>query len=156
MKELIISKLLVFVNGKIAFFLPNQSRKTFKKMALNLENSAESTKKMLKMSLLEIFSLNIRKNFTSYSKTHNKRLVIDLLNNKIEDIKSYFNNLFRLTFLDVYNHLVGNSYFELLSGLEQFNEFDKYSIKIKEPENLDNYINRYEHFIMTRKKRRRK
>ena len=112
---------------------------------------------LLEKSLLEIFSDDI-----SNSPNSNKRLIEELLNEKEEDNRNYFKNLFNLTFLDCLDHFTTKRVIEELQGLKTF-------LDIKNDENkskssilynkddlgfLEYYFNHYEEILNKRNSRR--
>lgn len=123
----VINELIEFIN-KLIFKVYNgqigQSR--FVKKFLNIEQSKnkniKENKKFIKKSLKDIFSVDIKKKYTNYNISHNKDLINNLLNEKDEEKKNLFENIFNLTFIDCMEHLCGKKYFKELEGLKSLDE----------------------------------
>ena len=77
-------------------------------------------KLFLNKSIGDIFSENISTKYTNYPLSHNKDLIQNLLNDEDTNRKKYFNNLFKLTFLDCLKHFRGSEQIKELIGLKTF------------------------------------
>ena len=163
-KFILIYNLRKFINNKIKEIYNNNigNKITIKKLFqpkkkiigyLNIDFNLM----LLEKSLLEIFSDDI-----SNSPNSNKRLIEELLNEKEEDNRNYFKNLFNLTFLDCLDHFTTKRVIEELQGLKTF-------LDIKNDENkskssilynkddlgfLEYYFNHYEEILNKRNSRR--
>ena len=95
----------------------------------------------------------------------NEILIKELINEKDDEKRTYFNNLFSLTFLDCLNHFINKKFIPILHDLELFKEIINDSNKSKK-KNLDTndkeYLNELESYfenyenILRRKKPRQK
>ena len=118
---------------------------------------------LLQKSLLEIFSENIINRIIIYhlDPNWNKRLIEKLLNEKDDDKRKYFENLFNLTFLDYLDHFTTKRVIEELQGLKTFldikndeNELKRLKLDDKEYLNsFEDFLNNYEEKLLNRKRR---
>ena len=116
----------------------------------------------MKKTLREIFSEKISGRIKNYPEDHNKIIIEGLINEKDEEKKIYFQNLFNLTFSDCLEYLRGDKYFEQLNGLELFSEFNeikqKYLVEYKDGEEyvklLKYYSKEYETIIKKKNPRK--
>ena len=69
-------------------------------------------------TLKEIFSEDISTKYISYSISHNRDLIQELINERDEEKRIKFNKLFNLTFFDCLKHFRGSEYIEELQGLD--------------------------------------
>ena len=120
--------------------------------------STEFNKELLKKTQGQIFSSSITTKFTNYPLDHNKQLIEKLLNEKNEERKEIFINLFNKTLLECIEHLIGKKEYKSLKGLEKFyqNEIQKKKIDKENKELLINVINKFEHIINEKKPRNKK
>ena len=79
-------------------------------------------KELLKKTPGEIFSADITSKFTNYPATHNKELILNLLNEKNEVKNKIFTNLFNKSLLECIEHIIGKKKYEGLEGLERIYE----------------------------------
>ena len=120
-------------------------------------NSVEFNRKFLKKNLKTIFSVKISKKYKIYDPDNNIKLIQRLLTDKNEEIKEYFEKLFKLTFLDCLKHFRGSEISPLLDGMTNYKEFREEFLNDKEyQKNLDHYVNNYEALQEKRKARPRK
>ena len=115
-------------------------------------------KELLKKTQGQIFSSSITTKFTNYPLDHNKQLIEKLLNEKNEERKEIFINLFNRTLLECIEHLIGKKEYKSLEGLEKFyqNEILKKKIDKENKELLINVINKFEDIINEKKPRNKK
>ena len=166
-KTILINKLLKFINNKIKEIYNNNIDNRTRLFILN-KNLAESTRldfnlMLLQKSLLEIFSENIINRIIIYhlDPNWNKRLIEKLLNEKDDDKRKYFENLFNLTFLDYLDHFTTKRVIEELQGLKTFldikndeNELKRLKLDDKEYLNsFEDFLNNYEEKLLNRKRR---
>ena len=163
-KHVVLSNIMDFVNEKIDYLYNGDiGNNIFKKkfLTLNKNQKADATvnynQKFLNKTLGEIFSDEISGKFTNYRPEHNKLLVKTLINEKDEKKRVYFNNLFKLSFLECLKHFRGTANIDELEGVKRFDaiketlhEEDEY-IKI-----LEYYIHNFENIIMRKKARKSK
>ena len=113
-------------------------KQLFKLKQKTLERSkANYNKLFLYRTLGSIFSEEISTKYTKHSPNHNKELINNLLNEKDNNKKEYFNDLFNITFMDVLNHFRGTKYIDKLCGLKNF---DIYCKELKYQNFCDEYI----------------
>ena len=166
-KTILINKLLKFINNKIKEIYNNNIDNRTRLFILN-KNLAESTRldfnlMLLQKSLLEIFSENNINRIIIYhlDPNWNKRLIEKLLNEKDDDKRKYFENLFNLTFLDYLDHFTTKRVIEELQGLKTFldikndeNELKRLKLDDKEYLNsFEDFLNNYEEKLLNRKRR---
>ena len=166
-KTILINKLLKFINNKIKEIYNNNIDNRTRLFILN-KNLVENTRldfnlMLLQKSLLEIFSENNINRIIIYhlDPNWNKRLIEKLLNEKDDDKRKYFENLFNLTFLDYLDHFTTKRVIEELQGLKTFldikndeNELKRLKLDDKEYLNsFEDFLNNYEEKLLNRKRR---
>ena len=166
-KTILINKLLKFINNKIKEIYNNNIDNRTRLFILN-KNLVESTRldfnlMLLQKSLLEIFSENNINRIIIYhlDPNWNKRLIEKLLNEKDDDKRKYFENLFNLTFLDYLDHFTTKRVIEEFQGLKTFldikndeNELKRLKLDDKEYVNsFEDFSNNYEEKLLNRKRR---
>ena len=129
-KRIVFTHLLKYINKQIKIKYNGKIGKGIYKKELQILNQAQIinsnatfNKELLNKTLYDIFSDKISSRYTNYPKDHNKVIIERLINEKDTEKRSYFQNLFNLTFLDCLEYLSGDKYFEQLNGLELFSEF---------------------------------
>ena len=129
-KRIVFTHLLKYINKQIKIKYNGKIGKgTFKKelQILNQAQIANSSitfnKELLNKTLYDIFSDKISSRYTNYSEDHNKKIIEELINEKDTEKRTYFQNLFNLTFSDCLEYLSGDKHFDQLNGLELFSEF---------------------------------
>ena len=166
-KTILINKLLKFINNKIKEIYNNNIDNRTRLFILN-KNLVENTRldfnlMLLQKSLLEIFSENNINRIIIYhlDPNWNKRLIEKLLNEKDDDKRKYFENLFNLTFLDYLDHFTTKRVIEEFQGLKTFldikneeNELKRLKLDDKEYLNsFEDFLNNYEEKLLNRKRR---
>lgn len=148
-KHLVLKNLLNFINNKITEKYPpniNKGNNTKKLLEINQKQKINVTiqfnQDFLYKTIGEIFSENISSKYTKYPLSHNKNVIQTLLNAEDINKRIYFNNLFKLTFIDSIRHFRGSQVIEELVGMEVFD-----SIK-KEFENDIDYLNSLQYYLM--------
>ena len=120
--------------------------------------------KFMNKQLKDIFSDTISTKYTRFPLKKNENLIKELLNEKDDEKKEYFNNLFSLTFSDCLNHFIDKKFIPILKDLELFEEIINDSKKLKKINlniNDQEYINELSYYlenyqnILRRKKPRR-
>jgi hypothetical protein len=162
-KHQVIENLKSFINSKIAEkYNNNIGQGLFIKKLLGMsqkikkDSSVDFNKDFLNESLGEIFSRSISTRYTNYRLNHNLFLIQSLVNEKNNDIRNYFLNLFKLTFLDALKHFRGTHKTEELNGLNGMDSIrEKYKNNPDFLKNLEYYIFNYES-IINRKRARMK
>ena len=172
-KSILINKLLLFINKKLIEIYNNEicSRicfKQLKKINSNIitHSRVDFNKNLLTKTLLEIFSEPISEKFSLHSKDHNKDLIKSLLNEKDDDKRYYFENLFNLYFLECIEHFTNKRTIDELQGLKTFNEIknDKDELKeihinLEDKDYLDTveyYFNHFEEIIDIKSQRKKR
>ena len=168
---ILLKNLEIFINHKINEIHNNNigHGKMIKRLWISkiniIENSRIIFKQMLlKKTLLEIFSENIKPIFTNYPLDKNKKLIEELLNEKDDDKRNYFKNLFNLTFFDCYEHFTTKRVIEELQGLKTFldikndeNELKRLKLDDKEYLNsFEDFLNNYEEKLKLLNKKRKR
>ena len=163
-KFILINKLLLFINKKIKENYHNGIRhgisiKQLMKINRNIiiHSTVYFNKNLLTKTLLEIFSEPISEKFSLHSKDHNKDLIKSLLNEKDDDKRYYFENLFNLYFLECIEHFTNKRTIDELQGLKTFNEIkndkdelNEIHINLEDKDYLDTveyYFNHFEEII---------
>ena len=170
-KFILISHIMDFINEKIKekFKFIGHGTKIKQLMKLNKKQisnaKADFNIELMNKQLKEIFSDDITKRYTKYPLKKNEILIKELINEKDDEKRTYFNNLFSLTFLDCLNHFINKKFIPILHDLELFKEIINDSNKSKK-KNLDTndkeYLNELESYfenyenILRRKKPRQK
>ena len=166
-KHRLIENLKSFINGKIAKKYNNNIGKGvfIKKLLLmnqkiKKDSSVDFNKDLLNASLGDIFSEDISTKITNHPLDHNKSLIQSLVNENNNDIRNYFHNLFKLTFLDALKHFRGTQKTEELNGLTGMDSIrEEYKNEPEYLQNLEHVIFNYEKIIngkRARKKRKQK
>ena len=168
---ILLKNLEIFINHKINEIHINNigHGKMIKRLWISkiniIENSRIIFKQMLlKKTLLEIFSENVKPIFTNYPLDKNKKLIEELLNEKDDDKRNYFKNLFNLTFFDCYEHFTTKRVIEELQGLKTFldikndeNELKRLKLDDKEYLNsFEDFLNNYEEKLKLLNKKRKR
>ena len=165
---ILLKNLEIFINHKINEIHINNigHGKMIKRLWISkiniIQNSRIIFKQMLlKKTLLEIFTENIKPIFTNYPLDKNKKLIEELLNEKDDDKRNYFKNLFNLTFLDYLEHFTTKRVIEELQGLKTFldiknDENELKRLKLDDKEYLNSFekcLNNYEEKLLNRKRK---
>ena len=167
--SILINKLLLFINKKLIEIYNNEicSGICFKKlMMINRNIIIDFNKNLLTKTLLEIFSEPICPRITNALPDHNKHLIKHLLNEKDDDKRYYFENLFNLYFLECIEHFTNKRTIDELQGLKTFNEIknDKDELKeihinLEDKDYLDTieyYFNHFEEIIDIKSQRKKR
>ena len=162
-KYIIISNLIKFINKKIYELYDGDLGEGMlikKLLTLNHEQIANAiidyNIKFLDKKIRDIFSENISSSYTNYPKEHNQNLIKKLTDEKDINKKTYFANLFDLTFLQCLKHFRKSENIKELNGFIDYDELIKQFNKEKDyKECLEYYIQNYEGIIMGKKSRKR-
>jgi len=143
LKNNLMKSFLIFINKKIEEkYELSEEMKDLKLYVLNNSLASNSNIKfnrdLITMTLKEIFSNKVSTKCKKVSQDQNKNAINNLLNDKDEERRNYFNKIFNLKFIDVLKYLRGETEgLEILEGLE----FDKVCWnKIQKKENLLRYF----------------
>ena len=165
-KHIILKFLFIFINETIkTVYNNNIGNGYFIKQLLTLNKKQKSNasikynQEFLYKSLRDIFSDDISSKYTNYNLEHNKLLIEELISEKNEEKRKYFQNLFSLNFLQCLKHFRGQESIKELEGMKLFNEI-KNELNTEDDDNenykktLENYINKYEDIIIRKKPRK--
>ena len=150
-KNIILKNLLNFINDKIKEIYDSnigQSILTKKLLSIKQKQKQKSgstdnfNKEFLDKSIGNIFSEDIRTNYSLYLPSHNKRLIELLLNEEDNNKRIYFNKLFNLTFRDALKYFRGSEDIEELNGMERFGS------KNKDIKNDENYLITLKYYVI--------
>ena len=164
-KHIILYNIMDFINYKISEKYKDIGQGIFLKKLLMLSHEQKSNanidynKQFLDKKIGQIFSENISNRYTSFPKEHNKNLINNLINEKDDNKRIYFNNLFNLTFFECLKHFRGSELINELNGLigykEAINEYEKDG-DMDYKSCLEYYINHFETIINNKKSRMKK
>jgi hypothetical protein len=159
-KHLVLKYLFDFLNNQIkTAYNGNIGKGSLKKELKIINNSQKSNahvefnQNFIKKKLCEIFSEISGKYKKYYPDNYNKLLIEELMNEKDENKKSFFNELFNLNFIECMEHFIAKKYRKELKGLKCFKEIkDTILNKYKEDgklyiKYLDYYLNNFEKII---------
>ena len=128
-KKILFDSLLKFDNEVISKVYDSNIgnginiKKLLKINHYNIQNTnTVFNKKLLNAPQKLIFSSDISTRFTNYPLNHNKILISKLLNEKNDDKRKIFNDLFSRTLSECINYLIGKRKFKSLEGLDKFYE----------------------------------
>lgn len=158
-KHILLKSLMKFINNKlIEIYNGNIGEGMFTKqlLMLNKEQNANVNvnynKLFLHKKIGDIFSENISSNYTNFQKDHNKKLIKKLLEEKDENKRNYFKNLFNLTFLDCLKHFRKSETIQELKGFDRYNELIKqYDDDLDYKICLEFYLQHFEEIIDKKK-----
>ena len=166
-KHLVLKNTMKFLNYKINFlYNGNIGNGIFKKELQTINQSQKSdatinfNKLFIKKKLSEIFSEDISGRFTNLPHDHNKTLIKQLMDEKDEYKKEYFNKVFNLEFIDCLAYFRGEKRIDVLEGLKCFNDMKNEIInKFKEDgvdyyNTLKYYLDNFEQIINKKKARK--
>ena len=130
-KRIIITELQNFINLRIEYIYGNDiGEGMLKKRLMKLcqkqisDASIQFNLEFLNKTLREIFSENVTGRITNYSSDRNKEIIDELINDKDEIKRKYFEGLFSLTFLDCLKYFRDEQDFDIeyLRGFKKFNQ----------------------------------
>lgn len=162
-KHILLKFVFIFINEIIKkIYNNNIGNGYFIKQLLTLNKKQKSNttiqynQEFLYKSLRDIFSDDISSKYSNYNLKHNKLLIEELISEKNEEKRKYFQNLFSLNFLQCLKHFRGQESIKELEGMKLFNEI-KNELNTEDDDNenykkaLENYINKYEDIILRKK-----
>ena len=153
-KSIVLRYMMDFINTKIKEKYKNIGNGIKTKKLITMEKTQVSISTIdfniafMNKKLKEIFSGNISTRNSNFPLEKNKILIEELMNERDDEKREYFNELFGLTFLDCLDHFINKKFFPILQGLQLFNEIINDSNKSKK-EHLD--INAQDDYIDTLK-----
>lgn len=161
-KGMIIRELLRFINKKIQSIYKNNigeglvTKKLMKQSQKQISNATiQFNLDFLHKTLGEIFSEDITGRVTNFAKDKNKKLIQELINEKDEEKRTFFQGLFNVTFYECLQYFrddneIHNKY---LKGFIKFSDLEESLIQ-KEgkqyADHLKEYLKNYE-IILNRK-----
>ena len=165
-KNIILKYALKFINEKIEeIYQGDIGEGKFKKelKIISQKNKVKSTvnidKSFLDKNLKDIFSENISGRFNNFPKTYNKTLIESLLNEEDEEKKSYFIELFNITFSDCLDYFIDNkNNNKKLEGFIKFSSIKESLIQQEGKNYIDAFIyflKNFKNIINNKKSRRR-
>ena len=165
-KNIILKYALKFINEKIEeIYQGDIGEGKFKKelKIISQKNKVKSTvnidKSFLDKNLKDIFSENISGRFNNFPKTYNKTLIESLLNEEDEEKKSYFIELFNITFSDCLDYFIDNkNNNKKLEGFVKFSSIKESLIQQEGKNYIDAFIyflKNFKNIINNKKSRRR-
>jgi hypothetical protein len=162
-KHMILDSLFNFINNKIYELYNGKIGKGIRikqLQKLNQKQKSQSNiqfnKEFLQKPIREIFSDKLSGRITSFCPEHNKELIEMLLNESDVVRKTYFNNLFSLTFLQCLEHFRGSKNYFVLNGMNDMKmELQSYDDE-EYAQSLEYYLNNYEKIINNKNPRKSK
>ena len=150
-KHVILEKLRLFINNKIALLYSNEDKEKLSDMFILIlkqnqivSSKAEYNKFFLSKTLKEIFSEEISSKYTRYPPEHNRNIIENLINDKDPLKNTIFKRIFNLTFIDCLNHFSGCKPLEILNGFITLEDY----LKLLKIEGMDeDYCTLFKHFI---------
>ena len=129
-RSAILNSVLIFINKTIQTIYSNLDKNSLKDIQLFKlskktfeKGKAEYNKQLLNKTLKSIFSEDISSKYSRYSQKHNKNIIDNLINEKDEIKREYFNKIFSLIFKDCLNHFRGSVIIKELNGLKNFEQY---------------------------------
>ena len=160
-KHILINSVFNFINEKLVNIYNNNIGKGYLIRQLRtLEQKKKSDcnlryyKDLLNKTIGEIFSNKISSRNTFLPPDHNKNLIQKLLDEKDEQKKKYFINLFGLTFLQCLDHFIEKKFYNELNGMSVLKDELKKYIDEDYVDNITYYFNNYEKIINEKKTRK--
>ena len=153
-KNIVLKCILEFINNKIKKLYNNdighgnseQNLKTLGEKSKET-TTADSYRDFMKKKLKDIFSEKISTKYSNFSPEHNKMIIESLINEKDDSKKSYFGNLFNLTFKDCLKNFRGDTDLEVLKGFKNLDDFVKEELVKKSEENGEEYFKYFAYYI---------
>ena len=166
-KHLVLNNSLKFINFQIdKIYNGNIGVGVFKKelkivsQSQKFDATVTFNYHFLNKKLGDIFSEDISGRYTNLPSNHNKLVIYNLMNEKDENKKQYFNKLFNITFIQCMKHFINQDSIKELEGMKCFNDV-KNDILNKCPkdgkeyiESLEYYLKNYEVIINNKKARK--
>jgi hypothetical protein len=145
-KNIIIKHLKQFINDQIKEYYkdnigngPNKKELKILGQGERAKSTVELDKVFLEKKLIDIFSQNISSRCCNFDQNHNKGIIEELINDKDEKKKKYFENLFNIKFSDFFKYLKGDIDLKELNGFK-FLSLIKEELKINYDEEYINYF----------------
>ncbi len=153
-KNIVLKCILEFINNKIKKLYNNDighgnSEKNLKTLGeeSTKTTTAVSYRDFMKKKLKDIFSEKISTKYSNFSPEHNKMIIESLIKEKDDSKKSYFGELFDLTFEDCLKNFRGDTGLDELKGFKNLDDFVKEEIVKKSEENGEEYSKYFAYYI---------
>lgn len=165
-KRIIISELLKFLNKKIKDIYGDDiggGMVEKRLMKLNQKQIADASVEFnlnfLNKTLKDIFSEKVTGRITNFSLERNKEIIQELINEKDEEKRKYFQGLFNITFLECLKYFRGNDINnEYLKGLTKLSEIEG-ELEEKEGKvyvsHIKKFLEEYEEKLFRKKPRKK-
>ena len=152
-KNIVLKCILEFINNKIKKLYNNdighgnyeKNLKTLGEKS-TMTTTADSYSEFIKKKLKDIFSEKISKKYSNFSPEHNKMIIKSLIEEKDDSKKSYFGELFNLTFEQCLKNFRGDTDLEVLKGFKNL-DFVKKELVKKSEENGEEYSEYFAYYI---------
>ena len=152
-KNIVLKCILEFINNKIKKLYNNdighgnyeKNLKTLGEKS-KMTTTADSYSDFMKKKLKDIFSEKISIKYSNFSPEHNKMIIESLIKEKDDSKKSYFGELFDLTFEDCLKNFRGDTDLEVLKGFKNL-DFVKEELVKKSEENGEEYFKYFAYYI---------
>ena len=152
-KNIVLKCILEFINNKIKKLYNNdighgnyeKNLKTLGEKS-KMTTTADSYSDFMKKKLKDIFSEKISTKYSNFSPEHNKMIIESLIKEKDDSKKSYFGELFDLTFEDCLKNFRGDTDLEELKGFKNL-DFVKEELVKKSEENGEEYSKYFAYYI---------
>ena len=152
-KNIVLRCILEFINNKIKKLYNNdighgnyeKNLKTLGEKS-TMTTTADSYSDFMKKKLKDIFSEKISTKYSNFSPEHNKMIIESLIKEKDDSKKSYFGELFNLTFEDCLKNFRGDTDLDVLKGFKNL-DFVKEELVKKSEENGEEYSKYFAYYI---------
>ena len=152
-KNIVLKCILEFINNKIKKLYNNdighgnyeKNLKTLGEKS-KMTTTADSYSDFMKKKLKDIFSEKISTKYSNFSPEHNKMIIESLIKEKDDSKKSYFGELFNLTFEQCLKNFRGDTDLEVLKGFKNL-DFVKEELVKKSEENGEEYSKYFAYYI---------
>ena len=152
-KNIVLKCILEFINNKIKKLYNNdighgnyeKNLKTLGEKS-TMTTTADSYSEFIKKKLKDIFSEKISTKYSNFSPEHNKMIIKSLIEEKDDSKKSYFGELFNLTFEDCLKNFRGDTGLDVLKGFKNL-DFVKKELVKKSEENGEEYSEYFAYYI---------
>lgn len=152
-KNIVLKCILEFINNKIKKLYNNdighgnyeKNLKTLGEKS-KMTTTADSYSDFMKKKLKDIFSEKISTKYSNFSPEHNKMIIKSLIEEKDDSKKSYFGELFNLTFEDCLKNFRGDTGLDVLKGFKNL-DFVKKELVKKSEENGEEYSEYFAYYI---------
>ena len=158
-KSHLLTILLKFINIVInKIYQGNIGHGIYQKQLLKINQNqvviSKNNKQFLNKTLKDIFSDKISTKYSTFSVSHNRELINNLLNEADEEKRIKLNKLFNLTFIDCLKHFRGSEVIEELHGLDSLESvLKKFGDDKEYLDTFKHYCFKFEEVIQNKKNR---